>query len=73
MANRSHELEQDKEVRVLLAFEEAIGFMCGSNVLDKDGVSALVRTMELIAFLNKRKMTLAEKLRNLYDVYVEPF
>ena len=28
---------------VLFAFEEAIGFMCGSAVLDKDGVSAVAR------------------------------
>ena len=33
---------------VLFAYEEAIGFMCGTKVLDKDGVSASVVVTELI-------------------------
>ena len=76
MANRAHEIEEGNQnlspkdaKKVLLAYEESIGFMCGTKVLDKDGVSAAIRAAELIAFLNKRNMTLAEKLRNLYEVY----
>ena len=37
MANRAYDLEQDLGKKVLLAYEEAIGFMCESQVLDKDG------------------------------------
>ena len=40
---------------VLFAFEEAIGFMCGSSVLDKDGVSAVAKEKSLYlhkGFLN---------------------
>ena len=33
---------------ILLAFEEAIGYMCSTEVLDKDGVSAAVRCSKCI-------------------------
>ena len=49
MGNKSDELIKNGEV-VLFALEEAIGFMCGTNVLDKDGVSASVVAMELIRY-----------------------
>lgn len=71
MANRAFEIEKDKAKTVLMAYEESIGFMCGTSVLDKDGISACIRAAELIAFLQKRNMTLAEKLKNLYEVYVK--
>uniref|UniRef100_A0A1B6E2I8 Phosphoglucomutase-2 n=1 Tax=Clastoptera arizonana TaxID=38151 RepID=A0A1B6E2I8_9HEMI len=68
MGNRSSELlGQDKTV--LFAFEEAIGFMCGTAVLDKDGVSAAVKIAELAAFLQKDKLTLTEKLADIYAIY----
>ena len=50
MANKAYDLEQNSEIKVLLAYEEAIGFMCGTQVLDKDGISAAIRASELIAF-----------------------
>uniref|UniRef100_A0AAZ3NQP6 Phosphoglucomutase 2 n=1 Tax=Oncorhynchus tshawytscha TaxID=74940 RepID=A0AAZ3NQP6_ONCTS len=37
MGNRARELLDQNKI-VLFAFEEAIGYMCGSAVLDKDGV-----------------------------------
>ena len=67
MANRAYDLEQDPKNKVLLAYEEAIGFMCGSQVLDKDGVFSAVRITELIAFLEKDGLTLDDKLQNIYD------
>lgn len=39
MGNRADELIKQNK-RVLFAFEEAIGYMCGSHVLDKDGIAA---------------------------------
>ena len=41
--------------------------MCGSRVLDKDGISALVRGLELIAHLDKDGLTLHDKLLQLYE------
>ena len=53
MGNKSDGLIKNDEV-VLFAYEEAIGFMCGTKVLDKDGVSASVVITELIRHLEKQ-------------------
>ena len=67
MGNRAYDLEQNPKNKVLLAYEEAIGFMCGSQVLDKDGVFAAVRMAELICFLEVQGLTLRHQLQDLYD------
>jgi len=33
MANRSYDIEEAGEGEILLAYEEAIGFMCGTQVI----------------------------------------
>lgn len=68
MGTRAAELtEKGKEV--LFAFEESIGFMCGTGVLDKDGVSAAVRVSELATFLQSNQgRTLSEKLNYIYSL-----
>lgn len=67
LANRAYNLEQDPNKKVLLAYEEAIGFMCGSQVLDKDGVFAAIRIAELIGFLEDQGLTLRHQLQDIYD------
>merc|ERR1719509_358357 len=57
LGNVSDELVKRGDT-VLLAFEQAIGFMCGTAVLDKDGVSAFVVASELIAYLENKGMKL---------------
>ena len=69
MANKADELEKQPGHKVLLAYEEAIGYMCSTAVLDKDGVSAAVRVAELIAYLDKDGLTLHDKLNDLYKTY----
>ena len=65
MGNKACELlEQGKDV--CFAYEEAIGFMCGKTVLDKDGVSAAVRVAEMANYLANQDLTLADKLVHLY-------
>ena len=54
--------------KVILAYEEAIGFMCGTAVLDKDGISAAVEMAELAAFLTARNLRVEEKLNELYHL-----
>ena len=71
MGNRAQSLETDDGQTVVLAFEEAIGYMCGSRVLDKDGVFAAVRMAELIAFLELQEKTLTSKLQELYKQYAK--
>ena len=66
MGNRAYDLEQNPKNKVLLAYEEAIGFMCGTQVLDKDGISAAIRATELIAFLEIKGRTLNDQLNDIY-------
>ncbi|KAI1893691.1 hypothetical protein AGOR_G00126300 [Albula goreensis] len=54
---------------VLFAFEESIGFMCGSIVPDKDGVSAAVVLAEMAAYLDNQNLTLTQQLANIYEIY----
>nr|XP_053651327.1 phosphopentomutase-like [Cherax quadricarinatus] len=68
MGNVSYDLLQEGKT-VLFAFEEAIGFMNGSEVLDKDGVSAAMRLAEMATFLSKQNLTLSSKLREIYKKY----
>ncbi|KAG7174532.1 phosphoglucomutase-2-like [Homarus americanus] len=68
MGNVSYDLLQ-KDKTVLFAFEEAIGFMNGSEVLDKDGVSAAMRLAEMATYLLKQNMTLTDKLHAIYKMY----
>lgn len=66
MGTRSNTLlEQGKTV--LFAFEEAIGFMCGSTVLDKDGVSAAAVCAEMATTVYNQGMTLKQKLEDIYN------
>lgn len=71
MGNKAVELIKDGK-DVLFAYEEAIGFMCGTQVLDKDGISAGVRAAELSAYLEMLGLTLSDKLQEIYTecVYV---
>ncbi|XP_058680923.1 glucose 1,6-bisphosphate synthase isoform X2 [Ammospiza caudacuta] len=60
-------LDNGKEV--LFAFEESIGFMCGTSVLDKDGVSAAVVIAEMATYLQSQGLTLAQKLVDIFEMY----
>ncbi|XP_015765502.1 PREDICTED: phosphoglucomutase-2-like [Acropora digitifera] len=54
---------------VLFSFEEAIGFMFGTMVLDKDGISAAVVMAEMASHLRSRGLTLTQQLNSLYNRY----
>lgn len=72
MGNKAIELIKNNK-EVLFAYEEAIGFMCGSKVLDKDGISAGVRVAELAAYLETIGLTLSDKLEEIYEEYVTSY
>ncbi|XP_013403616.1 phosphoglucomutase-2-like [Lingula anatina] len=67
MGNRSHTVIQEKK-RVVFAFEEAIGFMCGSMVLDKDGVSAVAVCAEMATYLYHNNLTIMKQLDKIYEM-----
>ncbi|TPX36225.1 phosphoglucosamine mutase [Synchytrium microbalum] len=54
---------------VVFAFEEAIGFMVGDIVHDKDGVSALSVVAELAVELSRKGMRVYDYLQQLYQRY----
>ncbi|PBC27809.1 Glucose 1,6-bisphosphate synthase [Apis cerana cerana] len=76
MGNKTIELEKMGKI-VLFAYEEAIGFMCGSKVFDKDGISAGMHIAELAAYLETMGLTLHDKYgyhisKNSYWICHEP-
>lgn len=69
MGNRSVDLMKSGK-QVLFAYEEAIGFMFSSAVLDKDGVSAAAHLATMASYLKvKEELSLAQKLEQLYKTY----
>lgn len=65
MGNRADQLAAEG-YEVLFAFEESIGYMCGNEVLDKDGISAAVKIAELAIYLEKENRTLCSALKSIY-------
>ncbi|XP_046563079.1 phosphoglucomutase-2-like [Haliotis rubra] len=68
IANKACERKNDGK-HVIFAFEEAIGFMCGTKVLDKDGVSAAAVSAEMATYLYNNNSTLAKKLVEIFNEY----
>jgi len=68
MANRGLQLKKEG-FTILFAFEEALGYMCGIDVPDKDGVSAASHLCELAVYLEKSGMTLTDQLNSIYNKY----
>ncbi|KZP29895.1 hypothetical protein FIBSPDRAFT_726687 [Athelia psychrophila] len=54
---------------VPFGYEEAIGFMFGDEIRDKDGVAATVAFAELVAGLHARGKSASEYLQELYTQY----
>jgi len=59
----------DEGYEVPFGYEEAIGFMFGSQIRDKDGIAAMVCWAELVASLSAKGTTLASYLDELYKRY----
>lgn len=69
MGNRAIELMKDGK-QVIFAFEEAIGFMFSTAVLDKDGVSAATHLATMACYLKETEgISLTEKLQQIYEKY----
>lgn len=68
LGNKAYELLGEGK-DVVFAFEEAIGFMCGSSVLDKDGVSAAAHLSTLAVHLYAQELTLQDCLDTIYKKY----
>lgn len=60
-------LEQEAKTshQFVFAYEEALGFLIGKTVLDKDGISAGTRFMEIAAYLKAKRQTVWQFLDEL--------
>jgi len=54
---------------VPFGYEEAIGFMFGSEIRDKDGIAATVSFAEIVTALHSEGKTVQAHLQELYDRY----
>lgn len=59
----------NKGYDVLLTYEEAIGYMVGTNVLDKDGLSALLTAYYMVSEIYSNGSTLRRHLLCLFEKY----
>ncbi|KAG5491805.1 hypothetical protein JIQ42_01713 [Leishmania sp. Namibia] len=70
IGNKALERKATEGLQTLFAYEEAIGFMWGERVMDKDGVTAAVVVADLACYLRKEKQcSLVEHLQSLYQRY----
>ncbi|KAI4461665.1 phosphomannomutase 45a [Holotrichia oblita] len=69
IGNKAHEIMQGHRKKVVFAFEEAIGFMWNTAVLDKDGIQAGVHLATLAAYLDHHAITLTAHLDEIYQEY----
>ena len=66
MGNKSLSLVEQGYVAPY-AFEEAIGYMFGDIVRDKDGVAATIVFLSLVQEISKRRQTVYQLLTELYE------
>ncbi|KAI0085419.1 hypothetical protein BDY19DRAFT_996767 [Irpex rosettiformis] len=59
----------DEGYEVPFGYEEAIGYMFGSEIRDKDGVAASMVFVQLVTALHEQDKTASEHLQKLYERY----
>lgn len=70
MGSVAHELLAKGKGKPIFSFEEAIGFCWGTNVFDKDGVTAAAVVSDMANYVwEKEKRTLVQKLEDIYQTY----
>ncbi|KAG8197321.1 hypothetical protein JTE90_013448 [Oedothorax gibbosus] len=68
MANKANDAMKNG-MTFVFAFEEAIGYMCGSMVLDKDGIHALMQVTRMAARAYSEGKILHDLLKETYLTY----
>lgn len=67
MAEKLEEIENTHTC--LMCYEESIGYMIGSHVRDKDGISAILLICEMAAYYKKQGKTLLDALEDIYAIH----
>lgn len=70
MGNRAHDILA-KGQDAIFAYEEAIGYMLGSVVLDKDGISSAAAMAEFACWLHSQGRNFSSQLEELYQRWAE--
>ena len=68
MGNKAYDLIS-KGKTVLFAYEEAIGFMIGTSVLDKDGITTGINVAQLAVYFKSTGQLLTDQLNQIYKLY----
>ncbi|XP_054722238.1 phosphopentomutase-like [Uloborus diversus] len=68
MANKAAQAEE-RGLHFVFAFEEAIGYMCSTSVMDKDGIRAALLVFELAAYAEREHKLLYDVLKETYLTY----
>ncbi|KAJ2776546.1 hypothetical protein GGI15_004811 [Coemansia interrupta] len=69
IANELASMQKEQGCHIGFGYEDAIGYMVGSQVLDKDGVSALAVFLQLAARLNSQGKRVGDYLEEQYARY----
>ncbi|HXW53801.1 MAG TPA: phospho-sugar mutase [Myxococcota bacterium] len=63
------ETQKASDCHFIYGYEEAIGFLVDQVVLDKDGINAGLRFLEIAGFLKKSQQTVSEFVATLYQQF----
>ncbi|KAJ1943021.1 hypothetical protein GGF37_002843 [Kickxella alabastrina] len=69
IANELADMQKERGCHVGFGYEEAIGYMLGDQVLDKDGVTALAVFLQLAAKLRSQGRLVGDYLEEQYSKY----
>jgi phosphomannomutase len=66
IANRAQQLAAREDARLLLGYEEALGYSVGEVTPDKDGIGAALMFVELAAVCRQRGLSVLQYLESIY-------
>lgn len=66
IVDKAMKAQKQNGCQFIFGYEEAIGFLVGQVVLDKDGINAGVRFLEVAAFLSQSQKSIWQLLDELY-------
>lgn len=69
ICGRIPEFERTGEAKFVFGYEESIGYVTGTFVRDKDGVSSAMMLCEAAAYYRKQGKTLLDVLQDLYKTH----
>lgn len=69
ICGKIHDFQREKSYEFIFGYEESIGYVTGTFVRDKDGVSSSMLLCEAAAYYKKRGLTLIDVLNNLYKEF----